>query len=74
MSLKPDAVLQLTSEQMEMLVPLKAKQNETNGMILGSVGIERDGDTIALSFIPYDIAVKINELAEKELEQNDVKN
>lgn len=70
MSIKPDVVIQLTPEQLELIAPLKAKQKESAGMILGSVGIEQNkqtGDTIALSYIPQRTALAICTIAEHDL-------
>ena len=50
---KPDVVIRLTAEQFEKIQPLKNKQKMLHcGMIFGSVGVDGDGDTIALSYIP----------------------
>lgn len=72
-SVQPDVVIQLTAEQLNLLQPLKEKQKGTYGMIIGSVGIERDGkggDTIALSLVPHELSVKIRDLAYQELGGN----
>jgi len=68
--IEPDVVLQMTTEQIKQVLPLKNKQNLKRGMILGSVGIASDdqsGDTIALSYIPYHIAEKIIDLVNTDL-------
>ena len=69
-----DVVIRLTDDQFSKIKPLKNKQKAFNsGMILGSVGVDGNGDTIALSYIPHELAVKIRDLAYQELSggQND---
>ena len=71
---KPDIVLELTRGQIEQINSLRQKQTELGkGMILGSVGCESEGATIALSYIPHELALQIIELATQELgEETDV--
>ncbi|MDQ3132420.1 MAG: hypothetical protein M3Q99_16860 [Acidobacteriota bacterium] len=68
---KPDIVLELTDEQMQQIAPLLEKRRTLNaGMIFGSVGISDEARTIALSYVPQDVAVKIRDLAYQEIGGN----
>lgn len=75
-SIEPDLVIHLTNAQLELLQPLREKQKQNYGMIIGSVAIERDGKVgnyISLSLVPHELAVRIVDLAYQELgEKSDV--
>lgn len=72
-TIEPDLVINLTAEQIELARPLRQKQVEIkSGMIFGSLGTDSDGKTIALSYLPHHISVKIINLVNAEMgEQND---
>lgn len=73
-TVKPDLVIKLTNDQIAQVRPLYLIQLENkSGMVLGSLGTDSLGTTVALSYIPQKIALKIIDLANAEMgEENDV--